>query len=166
MAKKHKRDYPQEIKHIKKNLSFVANHIKSPLVGLDIGGGDGVILDAMTQLNVLSHSYLVEPCLTSIWKDIYEYNFSLKNNFSKKRIIHMEIDGLDSKIPIMDSDSLMIKTYNPWIHWKELIKIHSPQYILTSTKEDPTYPILAKKYIQIDSDNHDMNIVLLKRKKL
>lgn len=166
MAKKHKRNYPQEIKYIKNNLSFVADHIKEPLVGLDIGGGDGVVLAAMTQLNVLSHSFLIEPCLTSIWRDIYEYDFSLKKSFSKRNITHMEIDGLDPSIPIMKANSLMIKTYVPWVHWKDLIKVHSPRYILTSTTEDPTYPLLSTHYNEVARDEGNMNIVLLKRKRL
>lgn len=151
--------YDSNLEVWKKNFPRILKKIQQDnLVVLDIGGACGEMLFALSSLG-MKQGILVEPN----WKKhIKHLKVNKKDLLSKNNIKVLEISGSSPKVPY-DKADLIIKTFCPFVEWRDIVGKTSAKWFLTDDswlkpQDFPELEVVSRYTIQCNS------YILLKRK--
>jgi hypothetical protein len=126
-----------------------------PFIALDIGCSGAVSLQALFSAKALAKGYGIEPNWVKVQSKMQAAGIEVPN-WAQQNITILPIDGLDPQVPYAQAN-LIIKTFNNWILWEDILKLTTPEFLITSAIQlvtDSRYEIvvtidkkIANKYL-------------------
>lgn len=125
-AKYKKRLFNSFLKECKKTFPLF---LKEKYKVLDIGGGWGHMLLALSQTKLLKEGFLIDPYFSHYQKE-FLHIYGLNPDFFKSQNI-LSINKSFHDTPTIHSVDIIIKTYNPSVSWIDILNTYEPKYIIT-----------------------------------